>query len=536
MQCRGPGESRGLETRSDAVSSTENSHDSPRSRRAAAVVVSVAAAVLVAGGGAYLATSAFGGGDSDGGTAADDPGNGAPPPVLALEGSAEGPADGAAGIAPGEPDPSGGVVYRAKGSLPKGPDRAAVHRAQGAVTEDEVARLAEALGLTGAPRLQGTVWKVGADKDGGGPLLQVNKEAPGVWTYGRFGTAPGSDNCEKGKTSCHSDGHGGARLPSEPSGPADPAAPSDPGTPVSERAAKQAAAPVLKALGQDDAKLDARQVMGAVRVVNADPVIGGLPTYGWSSGIQVGPDGRVTGGSGQLKEPRRSDSYPVVSAEEALKRLNEGASRSPIGIGGCATPAPADKGETTTGGTETGGAKPAAPCTPDPKEKQRQTEVVLIDRAVFGLAARYVDGQQALVPSWLFEVEAEGPAGSFTITHPAVAPEYLTEPGAPQGKGTGEGKDGTPPVSDRRVLAYSADGAGGRELTVWFWGGVCSSYAAEADERDGEVTVRIVESVPDPGRACIAMAKEQTATVTLEKSLGERKVVDAETEEVVPEH
>ncbi|WP_267241160.1 hypothetical protein [Streptomyces sp. PR69] len=511
------------------MSSTENSHDSPRSRRSAAVVVSVAAAVLVAGGGAYLATSAFGGGDSGRETAADDPGNGARPPVLALEGAGDGPADrpadGAAGIAPGEPDPSGGVVYRAKGSLPKGPDSAAVHRAQGTVTEAEVTRLAEALGLSGTPRLQGTVWKVGGDKDGDGPLLQVNKEAPGTWTYGLFGAAPGSDNCVKGKTTCPSDGHGGARLPANPGSPSDPAVPSDPGTPVSEQAAKQAAAPVLKALGQDDAKLDARQLMGAVRVVNADPVVGGLPTYGWSTGVQVGPDGRVTGGSGQLKEPRRSDSYPVVPAEEALKRLNEGASRGPIGIGGCATPVPVQEGE--EGEAKTGEAEPVAPCEPDPS---RSTEVVLIDQAVFGLAARYVDGRQALVPSWLFEVEAEGPTGSFTITHPAVAAEYLKEPGPPKDKG------GTPPVSDRRVLAYSADGDGGRELTVWFWGGVCSSYAAEADERDGEVAVRIVESVPDPGRACIALAKELTATVTLEKPLGERKVVDAESEEVVPAH
>ncbi len=72
---------------------------------------------------------------------------------------------------------------------------------------------------------------------------------------------------------------------------------------MTETAAKKAAVPVLKALGQDDAKLDASELMGAVRVVNADPKVGGLPTYGWTTGVQVGPDGQVVGGNGQLKTP-----------------------------------------------------------------------------------------------------------------------------------------------------------------------------------------------------------------------------------------
>ena len=65
---------------------------------------------------------------------------------------------------------------------------------------------------------------------------------------------------------------------------------------VGEAAAKKAAAPVLKAVGQDDAKLDASQIMGDRRVVNADPEVGGLPTYGWTTGVVVG----ATGGVGSL--------------------------------------------------------------------------------------------------------------------------------------------------------------------------------------------------------------------------------------------
>jgi hypothetical protein len=142
----------------------------------------VAAAVLVTGGGgAYFATSGFGGGDSGEGVEAADgkggPGDGKNPPLLALD--TGGSVTDGGGIAPGEPDPTGGgVVYRAKGDLPQGPERAAVHRATGSVTAAEVTRLAKALGLSGAPRLEGPAWKVGPSKDGQGPTLQVSRARP----------------------------------------------------------------------------------------------------------------------------------------------------------------------------------------------------------------------------------------------------------------------------------------------------------------------------------------------------------------------
>ncbi len=57
--------------------------------------------------------------------------------------------------------------------------------------------------------------------------------------------------------------------------------------PVSEAAAKKAAAPVLRRWARTTPKLDAGQVMGARRAVNAEPEVGGLPmTAGrpvWSS-------------------------------------------------------------------------------------------------------------------------------------------------------------------------------------------------------------------------------------------------------------
>ncbi|MFE3741399.1 hypothetical protein [Streptomyces sp. NPDC059134] len=510
-------------------------------RRSPLAVAAVAAAVLIAGGGgAYFATSAFGSsGGTDGGSGDSRSGGGADdgnPPPLALDAPAAEPGAGGAdapppGIAPGEPDPSG-VVYRATGKLPAGPDSARVYRTSGTVPAADVARLAKAFGMTGAPRSDGTSWKVGTDKDGSGPLLRVAKQAPGAWTFAEFGAAPGGDNCAKGK-SCPSGGgtgtgaSGGSFAPGGEDGA------------VGEAAARKAAAPVFEALGQDDADIDASGLMGAVRVVNADPVIGGLPTYGWSTAVQVDPDGRVTGGYGQLSTPERSDAYPMISAAQALEELNRAADGAGSGggsgagrIGGCATPVPLEKGATATGSD----VPPALPCAP--KSGAADPGSVEITRTVFGLALRSVDGRGALVPSWLFEVAPGDGSAPYTVTHPAVAPKFLkkaapTPPPAheelPGGPGAAEPGTGPAP----RPTSYEADG---RTLTVRFTAGVCSTYRATADESGTAVKVRLVVTDPDPERVCIALAKEQSVKVTLDKPLGDRQVVDTTTGERIARH
>ncbi|CAM5482005.1 hypothetical protein STANM309S_06018 [Streptomyces tanashiensis] len=300
------------------MSGTENVR-----RRRNILAASVAAGVLLAGGGGvYLAVAATASGEATpSGADSKVADAAAPPPPLRLGGGSGGP-----GIAPGEPDPGGGpngTVYTSKGPLPPGPSSAAVHRPEGLVTSAEVTRLAEALGIEGRPVLVGDVWTIRPEKDGQGPRLDVAKAAPGSWTYSWYDGAPVGDSCLKGKA-CPPPGE---------------TKPSRGGSPVSEAAAKAAAVPVLKAIGQDDAKVTATQVMdGSVRVVNADPVVGGLPTHGWSTGLRIGPDGRAVSGSGTLKEPVKGDTYPVVGAEKALAELNEESKGTgPIGIGGCAT-------------------------------------------------------------------------------------------------------------------------------------------------------------------------------------------------------
>ncbi|MDJ0383304.1 hypothetical protein [Streptomyces sp. G-G2] len=474
-----------------------------RRRRPAWAVASVAAAVVLAGGGtAYWATTAYGGTGKDSAAAS-----------AASRSSATAPSPGpsAPGIAPGEPDPSGsGVTYRSQGPLPQGPGTAPSFAAGGDVTEAEVARLASALGISGAPRLSGELWQAGVVADPSGPRLQVNLKAPGTWSFTRY-QAGGTDNCTRGKDTCGPATlpGGGAQAPGAASVPGSDAVPppaADTAKPLSEEAAKKAAAPLLAAAGQNGAKLDARQVQGSVRVVTADPVVGGLPTQGWQSTVSVGPDGQVVAGTGELKAPVRSAEQPVVGAQEALDRLNAASGPAPgtgTGPSACATSVPLEP-ETPVGPGDT------PPCNPDPRPmKPPRTETV--GSAVLGLAAGTVDGARGLVPAWLFEVTGTSGGGAArTVVQPAARDAGP----APQGGRTVPG------------FSYSATD---RKLTVHFWGGACSTYAAQARESAEAVTVKITDTPNEAGRVCILIAKEMSVTVTLEQPLGNRSVVDATT-------
>ncbi|MDQ1039161.1 hypothetical protein QFZ75_005577 [Streptomyces sp. V3I8] len=520
--------------RSDNDAAGAAAEDRPRRRRSPAAVASVAAAVLlVGGGGAYVAATASGGSGGGGGSGA--PGRDGNPPLLALEGHTEngtggtGGTGGTEGIAPGEPDPNG-AVYRADGELPDGPSAAAVYRTKGEVTTSEVARLAKALGVAGTPKATGDAWQVGATKDGFGSGLRVSRKAPGNWTFSRF--APGGDDC-KGTTTCANRSAGGTGKGGGSESSRGAAV-----DPVSAEAAKKAAAPVLKAVGQDEAKLDAGQLMDGVRVVNAEPQFGGLPTYGWTTGVQVGPDGRVVGGSGLLKTPAKGDTYPVLGASRTLRLLNgtgtggtgAGTGDGRAGIGGCAGPVPL---KNTEDGTETPCETSATAPKPDP---------IAVEDAVFGLAAHVVDGRQALVPSWLFEVRPAGTDDSYTVTHPAVDPQYLTAP-RPTDSGSGPGEDPTarpgesgggsaePSARGEQVEGYSVKG---KELTVRFTGGVCGDYTATADERGGTVKVEVIYE-PWKDKVCIMIAKTFHKKVGLDEPLGDREVVGPDGKAVPPE-
>ncbi|XUL87606.1 hypothetical protein ACQ86D_13715 [Streptomyces galilaeus] len=470
---------------SDLSDRTDDGHPARSRPRSPLVIASVAAAVLlVGGGGAYLASSSSSSGGSGDGTGSAASGADGTPPALALDGYATG---GTNGIASGEPNPYG-VTYQAQGTLPAGPGSAAVYSAEGQVAKDDVARLAKALGVVGTPVAEGQYWKVGG-QDGSGPSLQVNRAAPGLWTFNRY--APGTDNCTD-TLKCAQ----------------------DPGTsatdPVSVAVAKQAAAPVLKAVGQDDAKVDASQLMGAQRVVNAEPMVGGLPTHGWTTGLTVSAQGEVVGGSGQLAAPVTGDVYPVLSAQKTLALLNAAPGTDHrMGIGGCASPVPLkDRLEAPCGSSTAVSATPAqAPAT--------------VEHAAFGLASHSVAGKQTLVPSWLFEVKQSGTQDTFTVTYPAIDPKYLASAGTPTPTPT---STATAAPHDVKADGYSADG---KSLTVTFTGGVCADYKVAASESSDKVKVTVTET-PWPDKVCIMIAKFYHRTVELKAPLGDRKVVGSD--------
>ncbi|MEV0743036.1 hypothetical protein AB0I51_45590 [Streptomyces sp. NPDC050549] len=462
---------------------TDDGH--PARSRSPLVIASVAAAVLlVGGGGAYLASSSSSSGGSGNGTGSAASGSGGTPPALALDGYATG---GTNGIASGEPNPYG-ETYKAQGTLPAGPGSAAVYSPEGQVAKDDVARLAKALGVVGTPVAEGQYWKVGG-QDGSGPSLQVNRAAPGLWTFNRY--APGTDNCTD-TLKCAQ----------------------DPGTsatdPVSVAVAKQAAAPILKAVGQDDAKVDAGQLMGAQRVVNAEPVVGGLPTHGWTTGLTVSAQGEVVGGSGQLAAPVKGDVYPVLSAQKTLALLNAAPGTDHrMGIGGCASPVPLkDRLEAPCGSSTAISATPAQAS-------------AIVEHAVFGLAAHSVSGKQTLVPSWLFEVRQSGGQDSFTVTYPAIDPKYLASAGTPTPTPT---STATAAPHDVKADGYSADG---KSLTVAFTGGVCADYKVAASESSDKVTVTVT-ATPWPNKVCIMIAKIYHQNVELKAPLGDREVVGSD--------
>ncbi|MFE2130986.1 hypothetical protein [Streptomyces amritsarensis] len=475
------------------MTSEEPGTSSGTRRRPAWVVGSIAAAVLLTGGGtAYWASAAQGDGASrrTGDSAASAPRDAGDP---------SGP-----GIAPGEPDPSGaGVVYRADVKLPEAPATAPAYSVSGEVAQADVARLAAALGIAGAPRLEGDVWLAGEAADGSGPRLTVARTGPGTWNFNRFqgggdGTGNGAgDDCVRGKDTC-----GPATLPKDGGGAGS-------GKPVSEEAAKAAAAPVLKAAGQDGAALDARLTQGAVRVVMADPVVGGLPTQGWSTKVSVGADGSVVGGNGELKAPVRAADQQVVGAVEALARLNARSS----GSGGAPEPSGCASAVPLTADTPVGPGE-TVPCNPEPRPmKPPRTETV--KGAVLGLAPGTVEGARGLVPAWLFEVAGQGGAPGHTVAEPASA------------------KESTPGPSGRTVPGFSYKEAD-RKLTVNFWGSACSTYAMEAREQAESVMVKITDTPNKPGQACIMLAEEKSLTVTLKEPLGDRKVLDATTGKELP--
>jgi hypothetical protein len=527
----GPGRDPGLPAAADREDDAAREHPQDRpARRSRLTVAAVAAAVLLAGGGGAYWASASGGDDAKAG--------GAPQP-LRFDGpgvSTSLSGDNAGATLPAD----GGGTYQLTGTLPSGPSSAPVWKPAGGVDQAAVQRLATALGVSGPVMTVGGSWRVGGTADNAGPSLLVGKDAPGSWVYTRFGGPPTMAHPDKvtGSSGAGSvapsggDSAGSTSSGDDASSGSSSTSITQSAPPVPEQQALRAAAPLLAGLGLSGAHTDASQTVGAVRTVEADPVLGGLPTHGWTTTVQVGADGRISPANGRLSPLAKGDTYPVVPAATALKELNAKAAARPGGPISCRQPTPtmtplapgADGGSTL---------RHTVPCLP------RNPHPVQVRGASFGLSVQFVNGTQTLVPSWLFDTAQAGVKATSVVAQPAVDPKYITygggvssvpippvtpvDPGGPVRTGPDQPADPQAPHAVKST-AYRAQGS---TLTLVFWGGVCGTYQGSADETATQVRVRITETPAKPGKMCPMIEKSLTVQVTLKQPLGSRTVVDA---------
>ena len=459
--------------------------------------------------------------------------------------------------------------YRLVGSLPAGtpPDAPAWTLAGGAGPADPVTALAKALGAP-TPKADRNGWTAGG--------LHVASEAGRAWWWSPCAvdlpvgpdTAVSSDQpCATfaagsgvSGTAVTGAGSSGVDLPLPAIAPPPPcpsptagavacrayevpppARPAPlPADPPSEAVALAAARPVLDALGLGDLTPTVTTWPGG-GTVQVDPVVGGLPTFGWSTGVDVSAtaadQATVSGAHGWLAPASRADSYPLVSAPKAFDRLPS----PPRMLLACAAPEPAPDA-----GPIAGGATP--PSCPQPQPQR-------VTGAHLGLSLTWLaDQQAALLPTWLFDVEgSEQPVPSV-----AVDPTYLdaggdgsdgradqtepgtgTEPAPPYDPGTIEPApdDYVPPSAEPAGPTHDLALLGWREstadnaVTVIYDNGGCGQTGVAADVKEDaqHVYVLLHADAPAPDQVCTKDLVEEAYEVALQDPLGARTVVDAST-------
>lgn len=390
------------------------------------------------------------------------------------------------------------------GTLPSGPDRAAVRRyGTDRIPEQRVRELAAALGLDADPVRRSHGWEVGS---GGAddPVLRV-RDGDGEWSYSRAGTT-----CPAYLVDVQSP-QGSATVSCATS--ARDSVPT-PAVPVPDDAAALAAtSPVLAVAGLGDRARVLPYAGALTRTVVADPVVAGLPTSGIRTVVDVDRSGAV-GAYGRLGSTTEGATYPVVSARTAFDRL-------------ASLPR----------------ALPELACveSKDGKTVCPEPAPVVVTGASLGLELASDGGEPVLVPAWLFDVRgSDEPLAAVAVeprflADPDPAPGASTEPGAGSAPGSGGSAEPPPPApvppSGLGAAVESASvSADGRTLTLVGWGGVCATYLGLADESGSAVKVQIVgTSTIGPDQACADMAQQVEVKVALDRPLGSRAVSDATT-------
>ena len=467
------------------------------------------------------------------------------PPLLRLAGGSADTASGAGWAAAPQADSSRsskigapGVGFRLVGALPDGPDEARARTLdRGAASEDDVRALAKALGVKGEPVRDGRTWRVAG--------LSVSGDAGQAWSMSRCGPdtavasdsplgCPGTTSASSGSGSAGSGGSDGSAgsvgsvgtdstdpATVDPAPDAPPPAPDKPTTvepalpvvsPCPDNARcvnpdiavappplppqpeptldpevlRTAARPILAALGLAKAAIGVESY-GSQGSVTADPVVDGLPTWGYQTRIEITADGSVLSASGYLGVPAAGASYPLISAKAAFEALSTLAQQQ---CDGCPESVPAK-----------------------------------VTGARLGLQLTALQGGDAiLLPAWLFAVE-DWP---MPLPQNAVVERYVERPGEPSPPPTGErqsfGFDAAYPTDDTTtiIVQYGDSGSCPREQVT------------HVAKESAESVVVLLEAATQPAeQACTSDYRQVLVPVELQAPLGTRTLLDASRGEAV---
>lgn len=346
----------------------------------------------------------------------------------------------------------GGEIHIADGLLDGLPERGPAYDLDG-VTRERVAALAKALGVEGSVQEKDGAyyveenvevllwvdrhtgrWVLGPDK---GITAGVNEPKPWTGEVDEVATATAGpirypvatasdvpeekpaaeptpvclapDRCgptappppDSGFGSSSSGSSGSGTIACQPATPqpcavatlAPPAHPTD-------DAVRDALAKVMAVTGQEDANVTIEAgYLGTDGF--ADPVVDGLPTFGYRTVVTLETPATVVRGSGFLVTPERVASYPLLSPREAVERVGGGA----IGI---MEPYPA----------------PSAVATPAPRE------ATTVRLGLMYMPSFEPDAAGYLAPAWLLSFEGV----SFEEPFLALPDRYVATPPPPTGK------------------------------------------------------------------------------------------------------
>jgi hypothetical protein len=244
--------------------------------------------------------------------------------------------------------------YVAGDDLPLLGDSGPAYKLPGTVDDGDVARLADALHLTGTPKHEDGVWRLTSDAG----TLEVYEGGGGTWWYSNaklvepdYGTNDGSDACPPDAKECATVG-GSTTVPAAGSGSSsgggsasspvvdqpttdcgvdkciDPVEPEPfvpPADLPSKDEARQIALDLFRTigtpLGDPTVTVDGPYDSWYVSI---EPTVDGLAASGLYFNASVGSKGEITSAGGMLNTPERLGDYPVVDTRAAIDRLNDG--------------------------------------------------------------------------------------------------------------------------------------------------------------------------------------------------------------------